>query len=116
MNLIVAERLISIQGCKVKTALSAESAIETIVNNNHKKEPIKLILMDLQMPGMDGYEATRNLRHLANEGKIPKIPVVALTANDSEADREACTSEGMAAYVTKPLKETDLVVIIKKFL
>jgi len=116
LNLIVAERLISLQGCRVKTALSAESAIEAIVNNDHKKEPIKLILMDLQMPGIDGYEATRNLRNLANEGKIPKIPVVALTANDSEADREACTNEGMAGYVTKPLKETDLVVILKKFL
>ena len=63
-NLVVAEQLISSHGFKVKTALSGHATIKIITENEHEKEPIKLIFMDLQMPVMDGYEATKALKKL----------------------------------------------------
>jgi CheY-like chemotaxis protein len=57
--------------------------------------------MDLHLPGMDGFEATRRIRALADEGG--KIPIVALTANAFAEDREACRQAGMNGFVVKPL-------------
>ena len=61
------------------------------------------------MPIMDGYETTRILRKLMEENKIEQIPIIALTANDSEGDRETCIKAGMSDHLSKPLKETELV-------
>jgi CheY-like chemotaxis protein len=70
-----------------------------------------LILMDCQMPGMDGFEATRRIRN--GDGRTPRsVPIIALTANALEADREACQSAGMDDFVAKPFKATELVRLI----
>ncbi len=114
-NLIVAEHLVAAQGCKVKTALSGKAAIDLVVDTYMKSEPISLILMDLQMPEMDGYQTTRNLKNLMQTKKIPEIPIVALTANDTEADKRACFESGMKEHLSKPLKETDLTRILRRY-
>ena len=76
---------------------------------------IKLIFMDLQMPIMDGYEATQALRKLMVEEKIPNIPIVALTANDSPQDKKKCIDVGMSGHLSKPLKDVDLEIMLKRF-
>ncbi len=70
-----------------------------------------LILMDCQMPGMDGFEATRNLRE---EGS--SLPIVALTAHAQRSDLERCLAAGMNDYLRKPFKQSDLLQMLEKWL
>ena len=74
-----------------------------------------LILMDVQMPIMDGYEATRRIRALPNK-KIAEIPIVAMTANAFAEDCQAALDAGMNEHVTKPVDFDKLKVILAKFL
>jgi len=73
-----------------------------------------IILMDCQMPIMDGYEASRQIR--ANEPAQKRVPIIALTANSMHGDREKCFSAGMDDYLTKPFKEEDIYKMLQKWL
>jgi signal transduction histidine kinase/ActR/RegA family two-component response regulator len=80
-----------------------------------RAERFDLILMDCQMPGMDGFEATRRIR--SSDGLTPRdVPIVALTANAFEADREACRSAGMDDFLAKPFKAAELVQLIERWI
>jgi len=69
-----------------------------------KKNKYFAILMDLQMPVMDGYAATREIRHLESAQKLPRTPIIALTANAMESDRQKCIHEGMDDFISKPIQ------------
>jgi len=73
-----------------------------------KKDPFDLVLMDCQMPVMDGFEATKRIRNPAMGVLDPTIPIVAMTANVQQSDRDACLSAGMDDYLAKPVKLQDL--------
>ena len=75
-----------------------------------------LILMDCQMPNMDGYETTRRIRASEAGNMFSKIPIVALTANTMNSDREKCFAAGMNDYLTKPIDHQALQLILKKYL
>ena len=72
------------------------------------------ILMDCQMPVMDGYEATRHIRAQELADARPRTPIIALTANALSSDRERCLAAGMDAYVSKPLREEDLMTALAR--
>jgi len=78
-----------------------------------RKSCYDLILMDIQMPEMDGYEATTIIRAEEAE-KGTHTPIIAMTANSFEADRERCLAIGMDDYISKPFRINDLVSILKK--
>ncbi len=75
------------------------------------KEPFDLVLMDVQMPEMDGLDATRSIRR-HQEMTGGHVPIVALTAHAMKGDRQRCLSAGMDAYVTKPIRSKELLRVI----
>ncbi|HHE05688.1 MAG TPA: response regulator, partial [Epsilonproteobacteria bacterium] len=75
-----------------------------------------LLFMDIQMPVMDGIEATHEILDYEEDEEIPHIPIVALTANALKGDRERFLSEGMDEYITKPIETAELLYILNKFL
>lgn len=76
------------------------------------KQPWDVILMDMQMPVMDGLEATRAIRALERPGQ--HTPIVAMTANAMESDRQLCLGAGMDDYLSKPFKFAELQAILEK--
>ena len=86
----------------VRTAGNGREALKAL-----ETEPFDLVLMDVRMPEMDGYEATRAIRH--QEQKTGKhLPIVALTAHAMPADRQQCLQAGMDAYASKPINDNEL--------
>ena len=81
----------------------------------HAKETYDLILMDLQMPIMGGYEATNIIRNREKNPLVKKSTIVAMTANAQEGDREQCIAHQMDDYLSKPFKINDLNEILKKY-
>jgi len=78
-------------------------ALESYLSAQHAGVPYDCILMDVQMPEMDGIEATRRIRALEEANGTPRTPIVALTANAFGEDRDACLAAGMDAFLVKPL-------------
>ncbi len=77
----------------------------------HRQRPYDLILMDCQMPSMDGFEASRHIRKL----NTPQPVIIAVTANALVGERERCLDAGMDDYISKPFQAEQLVSIVKKW-
>ena len=88
---------------------SGIDAIETVKNS--KPGDIDLILMDVQMPVMDGLEATRRIRAL-NDPDLAGIPIIAMTANAFASDIQNALDAGMNAHIPKPFEEKDMITKI----
>lgn len=97
-------------GCRTTLADNGAIAFERYMSSR-----FDLILMDCQMPVMDGYEATHKIRQLEEENHLPPIPIVAMTANALSGDRERCLEEGMSDYIAKPFRQQELVSLINRF-
>jgi len=96
------QRLLEKRGHRVLVAENGLLGVEAV-----KKQTFDLVLMDVQMPEMDGLQATRNIRFSETES-TGHLPIIALTAHASAEDRERCLAAGMDAYLTKPLQVTKL--------
>ena len=94
---------------QVKTAIHGEDAIQKAKEQaESEKEFFKLILMDCQMPIMDGYDATLALKEMMKKKEIPSCLIIALTANDGAGDIKKCKDSGMDDVLSKPLKDQGL--------
>jgi len=101
VNRTVAVRLLSRLGCMVDTAEHGREAVEAMT-----RVAYDIVLMDVQMPIMDGFEATAAIRRLENTGD--RVPIIALTAHAMQGDRERCLEAGMDDYLAKPVTLTAL--------
>ena len=100
MNLALVEKLLIRRGHTVRTVENGQQALEAC-----KQETFDAVLMDMQMPVMDGIEATRLIRqHESDQGTHPHVPIIAMTANDDENDKQACRKAGMDGFITKPIE------------
>jgi two-component system sensor histidine kinase/response regulator len=104
--------LLEKRGHPVVTVDNGRSAVEAVVSTETEgTEPFQVVLMDLQMPELDGLEATAAIR-IAELGTGRHIPIVALTAHAMKGDRERCLAAGMDAYLSKPIRTAELVTLI----
>ena len=90
-------------GHQVSVAGTGQEVLRSLSKNSYD-----LILMDVQMPVMDGLETTRAIRHLENENHSPRVPIIAMTAHAMKGDREKCLEAGMDEYVAKPIRISTL--------
>jgi len=81
-----------------------------------QRERPDIVLMDCQMPEMDGYEATRRIRSLEAERQLKPIQIIAMTASAMQGDREQCLAAGMNDYVSKPINRQLLQEALEKAL
>jgi two-component system, sensor histidine kinase and response regulator len=109
VNQTVAARLLEKLGCRVDVAANGREAVEMT-----GLLPYDAIFMDCQMPEMDGFEATREIRK--REGSSVHRPIIAMTANAMQGDRERCLNAGMDDYVSKPMEKADLIEALKRHL
>jgi len=109
VNQKVAVRLLERLNYRVTVVQDGAAAVA-----HWKSGTYDLILMDCQMPEMDGYEATREIRRL--EGGTRRIPIVALTAHAMKGADQKCFAAGMDDYLTKPIDSNELDVCLEKFL
>ena len=108
VNQKLATRLLEKMGCTVELANNGLEAVSKAETSNYD-----IIFMDCHMPEMDGFEATAAIRKLPGDSKIP---IIALTANAMQGDRERCLNAGMDDYISKPLKPADLRDALQKWL
>ena len=109
MNQLIAERLLQRAGWTVVTVADGDAAVVRAA-----AERYDLILMDCEMPGMDGYErdcAPSDTR----EGRARHTPIIALTATAMQGDRERCLAAGMDDYVSKPIDVTILMAVLDRW-
>ncbi|MDM8551902.1 PAS domain S-box protein [Desulfobacterales bacterium HSG2] len=88
---------------QIDIAENGEVAVEKFTEGKYD-----LVLMDMQMPVMDGYTATRNIREWEQAHSVPETPIIALTAHALMEDRQKCLDAGCTSYLTKPLRKADL--------
>jgi two-component system, sensor histidine kinase and response regulator len=109
INQKIAKGLLEKIGCNITIVENGRKAVEQYKNRN-----FDLIFMDIQMPEMDGYEATGKIREL-EKPKMSHIPIIAMTAHAMKGDRDKCLSAGMDEYVTKPISMKSLLEAMRKF-
>jgi signal transduction histidine kinase/CheY-like chemotaxis protein len=108
VNQMITTSLLTINGAQVQVADNGEQAIQ-MVESSH----FDVILMDCQMPVMDGYEATKQIRHIQASKKLQSTPIIALTAHAFQSDRDKCLSVGMNGHLAKPVDPQKLVQAVK---
>jgi len=108
---MIALRLLSKLGYQADCATNGLEVLKVL-----ESKPYDVILMDVQMPEMDGLEATRRIRLIEKDSDSGnKIKIVAMTANAMKEDREKCLLIGMDDFISKPVRIEDLRTVLKKF-
>ncbi|WP_397536083.1 ATP-binding protein [Roseateles sp.] len=112
VNLLVASSMLERCGLQVEQAEDGNQALARL-EQLQADEHFDIVLMDCQMPGLDGFEATRRWRNLEQRRQRAPMPIVALTANAGSADRQRCLDCGMNDYLSKPFEIEQLLAVVQ---
>jgi CheY-like chemotaxis protein len=111
INQELTKEMLELMGCVVDVAEDGAIALDKFQKNQYD-----IIIMDVQMPNMDGYAATKNIRELEAKNGLKHIPIIAITASALQGDEEKCLHAGMDDYMSKPIKGEILENTLKKYL
>jgi CheY-like chemotaxis protein len=112
INQMVAQKMLEKVGLKAVLANNGVEALKAL-----QEQSFDLVLMDCQMPEMDGFDATREIRNLDIRTLYDQhLPVIAMTANVMSGDRERCLEVGMDDYIGKPVQRDHLEAVLRKWL
>jgi len=112
INQELALEMLDLLGCRTDVVASGRQAVDALTSGQYD-----LVLMDCQMPEMDGYLATREIRSHEGSGKMAgRIPIIAVTANALAGDREKCLDAGMDDFLSKPFELKELLEVIQRWL
>lgn len=110
-NRLVVENILENMGLVAIHAENGEEAVQKV-----RAGSFDLILMDVQMPVMNGFDATREIRKLEQMQQRGHMPIIAVTANAMQGDREKCLDAGMDDYIAKPIQIAELQAMIRRYL
>lgn len=110
VNLLMVQNILKQTGLHILSATDGKQAVNIFKDNN-----INLILMDCQMPIMDGFVATKQIRRI-EVTRATRIPVIALTANAFTENRQSCIAAGMDDFLSKPFKKAQLLDLVERWL
>jgi CheY-like chemotaxis protein len=110
-NVLVATHMIEGLGYVCDTAVNGEEALEKI---RASRDKYSAVLMDIQMPDMDGFEATKIIREEEKAKNLVHLPIIAMTAYAMQGDKERCLAAGMDRYISKPFQPKELETILRE--
>jgi len=111
INQKLATRLLEKRGHKVTLAVHGQEAIDILCSGKR----FDIVLMDMQMPVMNGIDATRLIRAHEAKHNLPRVPIMAMTANAMQGDRENCINAGMDDYLSKPINQVELATKLRMY-
>jgi CheY-like chemotaxis protein len=109
INALIAHAILERAGFDVETVVDGQAALDRLAHTR-----FDAVLMDCQMPVLDGCEATRHWREHERRHGLTRVPIIALTANGSDDDRERCLAAGMDDYLSKPFELRTLVAMMRR--
>jgi CheY-like chemotaxis protein len=109
INQQVTVKILGKYGCKTQVVANGREAVDAL-----RRYTYDAVLMDLQMPVMDGFEATKAIRDPSGDCLNPQVPIIALTANAQEETRKKCLDAGMDGFLTKPVSPDALMCKIRQ--
>lgn len=108
-NIFALSAVLRAKGYQCVSATGAEEGIEMLLKDGN----VVVVLMDMMMPGMDGYEAMAKMK---NQPELKDIPVIAVTAQAMVGDKERCLNAGAAGYVSKPINVEELMKLLNRYI
>ncbi len=112
VNLLVAQKLLKVIGCSADAAENGAIALDKL----QSRGGYDAVLMDCQMPVLDGYAATRRWRQHEADNRLPRLPIIAMTANAMAGDRQRCLDAGMDDYLSKPISRNQLQTCLQAYM
>ncbi|MCG8671172.1 MAG: response regulator, partial [Pseudomonadales bacterium] len=114
VNQVVAQSLLDGIGLSTALACDGKEALK-VLESSPEELPFHLVLMDCQMPEMDGFETTKRIRAGEAGDQVANVPIIAMTANAMKGDKERCLQSGMSDYLAKPINPEDLETALRKW-
>ncbi len=115
INQLVATTILEGEGLTVDVANNGKEAL-AFLQQPQQAKPYSLVVMDCQMPEMDGFETTKHIRSGAAGAHYQSIPIVAITANAMQSDKDKCLQSGMNDFLTKPIDQEKVILTLQKWL